>query len=155
MSSSERVRSLLGKRSVALRPPTSCLCIVMVCTDMSEADTVSRQLSELNTGYLVTYRKMADLLASTPVGTVALVILASDEAPATLGRTLRWLRDRWPRCPVAVLGDHGGDPHEMAAREGGAFYLTRPVPPEHWGALLSHVLHGQPQQEQREPHRDL
>ena len=131
-----------GRRPVVLRPPPGCLCIVMVCTDMSEADQVSQQLSELNTGYLVTYRRLQDLAYSVPAGKVALVILATNDAPALVGRTLNLMRHRWPRCPITVVGDSGGGLHEMTAREGGAYYLTRPVSPEHWVAVLSHVLSG-------------
>ncbi|MFB3891769.1 MAG: hypothetical protein ACE15C_07070 [Phycisphaerae bacterium] len=109
---------------------------------MSEADQVGRQLSELNTGCLVTYRRIEDLAQNAPAGKVALIVLATDDEPAVTGRTLKWLRHRWPRCPVTVVGDTGCGEHEMAAREGGACYLTRPVRCEEWAALLTHVLGG-------------
>ncbi len=129
------------------RPATGRLCIVMVCTDISEADQVGRQLSEVNTGCLVTYRRMEDLMYSSPTGKVALVILATDDKPAVLSRMLKWLGRRWPSCPVTVVGDEGCGDYEMAARIGGANYLTRPVAPQQWSAVLSHVLREQAQAE--------
>jgi hypothetical protein len=131
----------------ALRPTTGRMCLVMACADMSEADQVGRELLELNLGCLVTYRRSEDLVYNTPVRKVALVILAANEAPAVTRRMLKWLRNRWPRCPVAVVGETGGGEEERTAREGGALYLTRPVAPEHWSALLAHVL-GSPRQAQ-------
>jgi hypothetical protein len=41
---------------------------------------------------------------------------------------------------MMVVGDEGGGIEEMTARTGGAQYLTRPVQPEQWEALLMHVL---------------
>lgn len=135
-------RSLrLGKKPLVFRPMEACL-IVMVCSDLSEADQVSRQLSESNSGCLVTYQRVQDLIGNAPHGKVALIILATNDLPAVVARTLRWLRQHWPRCPLTVVGDVGCGEHEMAAREGGACYLTRPIAPEQWTALLSHVLGG-------------
>jgi hypothetical protein len=110
---------------------------------MSEADQIGRQLEQLDGGYLVTYRRAEDLVRNSPVGKVALVILATQDGPAVLGRTLKWLRRRWPKCPVTVVGDRGGGETELAARKEAACYLTRPVGPEQWRALLVHAL-GQP-----------
>ena len=129
----------------ALRPTGRGLCIVMVCTDMSEADQVSRQLEQVDNACLVTYRRAEDLMLNAPCGKVALIILATADAPMRVKHTLSWLRHRWPRCPITVIGDSGSGEHEMAAREGGAFYLTRPVAPEAWEAALSHALEGQEQ----------
>jgi hypothetical protein len=112
----------------------------MVCADTHEADQVGRQLSELNQGCLITYRRSEDLMYNAPTNKVALVVLAANETPAMIGRMLKWLRNRWPRCSVTVVGDEGCGEYEMTAREGGAFYLTRPVAQEQWSSLLSHVL---------------
>ena len=127
----------------AIRPAAGSLCIVMACADMSEADLVSRQLQELNKGCLVTNRRAEDLMCNAPAGMVALVILATTDAPTVLARTLKWLRRRWPGCPITVVGDVGSGRHEMVAREGAAWYLTRPVSAEEWAAILSHAL-GEP-----------
>jgi len=124
----------------AFRPGLGRSCIVMACTDISEADLVSRQLWELNNGCLVTYRRAEDIMFNAPAGKVALIILAASDTPAGLGRALRWLRRRWPRCPVTVVGDMGAGESEMAARKEAACYLTRPVSPEQWRAILAHVL---------------
>ena len=124
----------------AKRPAAQSLCIVMACADMSEADTVGRQLLELNSGCLVTYRKAEDLIYNTPAGKVALVILATEDTAVVIGRTLKWLRHRWPRCPIVVVGDSGGGQHEIVAREGAATYLTRPVSQQQWNAILAHAL---------------
>lgn len=122
----------------------------MTCEDMSEAEAVGQTLLKLNIGVLVTYRRTCDLMLNAPAGRVAVVILATKDTPAVVCRTLQWLRHHWPRCPVTVLGDTGSGELEMAAREGGASFLTRPVTCEEWTALLSHTLMGQSKVE-REP----
>jgi len=118
------------------------LCVTMVCTDSNEAEQVGRCIAELNMGCLVTYRRTQDLISSAPAGQVALVILAAKESAPAFRRALSWLRRRWPRSAFAVLGDAGGGEEEMAARQGGAMYLTRPVPDEQWTQLLAHVGRG-------------
>jgi len=115
---------------------------VMVCADMCQADIVSRQLSEVNSAYLVTYRRAEDLFFNRPTGRVALVILDTQADAADLTRTLKWLGHRWPRCPVTVVGAAGGGEEELAARSGGAFFLSRPVAPRQWADLLDSVLAG-------------
>jgi hypothetical protein len=112
----------------------------MVCTDMSEAEQVGRQLSKVDMGCLVTYRRAEDLMSNAPSGRVALVILAADEDAARTSRTLVWLRRRWSRSPMVVIGDQGGGEQELIARQGGAYYLTRPVADPQWTSMLSHVL---------------
>ncbi|MBS3735354.1 MAG: hypothetical protein KGY99_10600 [Phycisphaerae bacterium] len=107
---------------------------------MSEADQIGRALSEVNSGCLVTYRRAEDLMSNAPTGQVALVVLANDDAPVHLTRTLEWLRRRWPRCPLMVVGDEGGAAGERTARAGGAMYLARPIATEQWTALLSEML---------------
>ena len=113
--------------------------MVTVCTDASEADAVGRQLSQLDHGCWVSYRRAEDMMGNPPRSGACLVVLATNEAPHALQRTLRWLRSRWPRCPVVVVGDQGCGPHERAAREGAAGYLTRPVAPEQWAALRAYA----------------
>lgn len=124
---------------------TERLCIVVACTDAAEAADISRHVSQVHTGTLVTYRRAGDILSNAPAGRVVLIILAADGDPTAIAKTLSWMRRRWPRCPVAVIGDVGGGAVEIAARTGGASYLTRPVSPEEWAALVQHVLsmHGQ------------
>lgn len=134
-------RTRAGDKPPAIRPVETCM-IVMVCTDMSEADQVGKQLSELNKGCLVAYRKVEDLIANAPSGKVALIILATNDNAEVTARMLKWLRHQWPRCPLTVVGDGGCGEQEMAAREGGACYLARPIAPEQWAAMLSHVLGG-------------
>lgn len=127
--------------SSAKRPIVSRrLCIVMACADMSEADAVGRQLLELNSGCLVTYRTAEDLVHNAPAGRVAMVILATADTVEVIGKTLIWLRRRWPHCPITVVGDQGGGKLEMIARKTAANFLTRPVSPGQWKGLLSHVL---------------
>ena len=117
------------------------LCIVMACGDAAEAAQVGQQLLQLNIGCLITYRKADDILLNLPSGKVVLVVLATAGDPDAIQRTLRWMTRRWPRCPITVIGDIGGGEMEIAARKGGASYLTRPVAPAQWAALLRHVLH--------------
>ncbi len=140
MSRANTRRKLGCIRAEAMRPAPATACIVLVCSDVSEADEVGRQLSELNSAYLVTYRRVEDLLKNAPAGKVALMILSTQDDAATMRRTLRWLHAHWPRCPITVVGDAGETSQEIVAREGGACYLTRPVAPEQWNAVLSHVL---------------
>lgn len=116
------------------------LCIVMACGGAEEATRVGDEVSQVNSGCLVTYRKAEDVLLNAPAGRVALMILASEDDPDVIVRILRWMRRRWPHCPVVVIGDEGGGPLEMAARTGGASFLARPVSAEQWSALVSHVL---------------
>ena len=123
-----------------MRSGGSTYCVVMACADKGEADAISKLLLQQNTECIVTYRRAEDILQHQPLGRVALVILSSWETSAKLGRIIRWLKHRWPRCPVTVLGSEGGGEDEMAARQGGALYLTRPVHPEQWTDLLEHVL---------------
>ncbi len=113
------------------------VCAVMACSDMQEAAQVGRCLREQNMGCLVTYMKAEDLVLNAPAGPVALVILATNDSAPVLERTLSWLRNRWPSCPITVVGD-GTD--EMVARQGGATYLTRPVSNREWSAIVSHAF---------------
>ena len=138
----------------ALRPDRARgPCIVCVCTDASEADAIGRQLSQLDHGCSVGYRRCEDLMGNPPRLEASLVVLATDEAPRALQRTLRWLRGRWPRCSVVVVGDEGCGPQERAAREGAASYLTRPVTPQQWAALLAHAETRRPALPRRTPVR--
>lgn len=129
-----------GIRSARSTRTEGGVCIVMVCADMSEADQVGRQLLELNTGCLVTYHRSEELMLNAPAGRVALVILAGRDSPGVLRRMLKWLRRRRPQCSITVVGDKGCGEHEMAARQGAANYLTRPVARGQWAALLAHAL---------------
>ncbi len=115
-------------------------CIVMTCSDGDEASQVAEQLSQVNKGVLITYRRCADVLTNSPRGRVALIVLASMETPAELGRALNWMRNRWPNCPITVVGDTGGGNVEVAARQGGACFLARPVTRDQWQAIVSHTL---------------
>ena len=123
-----------------MRPTSRAACIVMVCTDAGEADQVSRLVVELNSRYLVTYRGVEELLTKPPVGSVALVILATREAASAIRHALTWLRNRWPRCSVTVIGNVGCGEFERTARAGGANFLTRPVTPEQWRATLTQAV---------------
>jgi len=116
------------------------LCIVMTCDDAGEAAEVGRLISQLNMVSLVTYRKSQDVLMNYPAGRVALIILANAEDPEAMGTTLAWMRHRWPHCPITVIGDRGAGELEMVARTGGASFMTRPVRPAEWSALIHHVL---------------
>jgi len=135
----------------AARPSSGAIpCVVMTCGDMSEAEIVGRKLLQMNTGVLVTYRRLVDVMHNSPTDKVALLILATQDHPTVLRPMLDWLRRRWPRCPITVIGDVGSGEHEMAARQGGANYLTRPLSDQEWANVLSQVLAGQPYQVMRE-----
>ena len=116
------------------------LYIVMACEDLGEAAQVGRQLSQVDNGALITYRRAEDVMLNRPSGRVALIILANSDDPEAIGRTLSWMRHRWPGCPIVVVGEMGGGAMELAARKGGASYLTRPVSPQQWAGMVQHVL---------------
>ena len=119
---------------------TGCLFVVLACDDAGQADAVGRRLLQMNTGALVVYGRLGDLLANPPAGRIAAAIVDTHEPQASVRGALDWLRSRWPRCPVTVIGDAGGGDQEMAARQGGATFLTRPVTEEQWMSLLGHAL---------------
>lgn len=116
------------------------LYIVMACEDLGEAAQVGGQLSQVDNGALITYRRAEDVMLNRPSGRVALIILANSDDPEAIGRTLSWMRHRWPGCPIVVVGEMGGGAMELAARKGGASYLTRPVSPQQWAGMVQHVL---------------
>jgi DNA-binding response OmpR family regulator len=111
----------------------------MVCDDDDEAQEIGREISKVNTGCLRTYWDLFDLIETPPQGRIAAVILATRSDPETMRQTLQWMRHRWPRCPVTVVGDVGGEEHELAARENGANFLTRPVTSAQWRAIVDHA----------------
>ena len=124
----------------ASAPEVPIAYIVTVCTDMSEAEVIGHSVLQLDTGFLITYCRTADLRASPPAGEVALFVLATDASPEEVQRTLEWLRHYWPQSTVAVVGGVGAEQAELAARVGGAAYLVRPVGPEQWQALIRHAI---------------
>ena len=128
-----------GENSIGLRTGER-FYIVMACEDLGEAAQVGKQLSQVNNGALITYRRAEDVMLNCPSGRVALIILANSDDPETMGRILSWMRHRWPCCPAVVIGETGGGDMEIAARKGGASYLTRPVSPQQWAGLVQHVL---------------
>lgn len=135
----------MGARDVtsttpAMRLASGRVCVLMTAAQKSEADEVGRKLLEQNEACFVTYQEAEELLSNVPVGRIALVILAADESPSVIRGVLGRLRGRWMNCPLAVIGDIGGGEHEMAARECGAFFFTRPVSREQWSALVEHAV---------------
>lgn len=125
--------------SPALRPGRSARFIVMACDDPDEASQVGQELLQLNSGRLRVYDGIWQFMEHPPREHVAAVILATRDDPETMGQTLQWTRHRWPRCSVAVIADTGGDGHEMAARENGANFFTRPVTSAQWRAIVCHA----------------
>jgi hypothetical protein len=117
----------------------------MACDNALEAQEVGQQLSQVNNGSLITYRRADDILLNIPRGPVVLIVLAGDDAPQTIESTLLWIRRRLPRSQVAVVGNVGGGDLEMTARKGGAIFLSRPVTSQQWEALIKHVFHMQGQ----------
>ncbi len=79
-------------------------------------------------------------MLNAPTGRISLIIVAGSCDPIKVGRTLNWMRHRWSRCPITVVGDEGGGDLEMAARVNGACYLTRPVSERAWAGMLEHTL---------------
>ena len=124
----------------AVQVGKECSVVVIICDDAARAEDVGRRVLNLNRCMLVTYQRPESMRCSMPAGPVAAVIVDLRAPAPVIGRTVQWLRHRWPRCPVTVVGDVGGGEFEMVARKGGASYLTRPVTDKHWSGLLSHVL---------------
>ena len=124
----------------AYRRPVGSTDIVMVCRGSTEGRQVSDMLSELGAGTLALYEKVEDLALNAPAGAVSLAIIAGENDPAILERSLRWLR-RWrPAAACAVIADPGRSDLEIAARSMGAGYFVRPVAPDQWRALLAHAV---------------
>lgn len=122
-----------------MRPGRSEKCIVMACDDCDEADQIDQEISKVNNGRLRTYYGLFDLMENPPQERIVAAILATRADPETIGQTLQWMRHRWPRCPMTVVGDVGGQEHELAARENGANFLTRPVTSSQWRAIVDHA----------------
>jgi hypothetical protein len=135
----EMYRDVSG-RAPALRPGRWERCIVVVFDDRDEAEAIDRELSQVNSSRLRAYEDLWRLLEHPPCEDVAAVILATRDDPETIGQTLQWARHRWPRCLVTVIGDVGGEGHEMAARENSANFLTRPVTSVQWRAVVRHAI---------------
>ena len=112
----------------------------MVCENLGEAAEVGKLLTKVNTGSLITYRRVADVLLNAPASRIALIILANSDSPVTVGMTLKRMRRRWPNCPIVVVGDEGAGEFEMSARIEGASYLVRPVSSTQWASMIEHVL---------------
>ena len=136
-------------------PPTyEVMCVVIVDAHRQEVEQISRLLAglQMNTGSLVTYRRMMDLIHCPPPSShVAMVVLAADDPPEVLTRDLHWLRNRYLRSAMVVVDDDGGGRRELAARIGGANYLTRPIHSGQWAGLLSHALSPQALVDRTEP----
>lgn len=124
-------------------PTYEVMCVVIVDAHWQEVEQISRLLAglQINTGSLLTYRRIVDLInCPPPSGHVAMVVLASDDPPEVLTRALHWLRNRYLYSAMVVVGDDGCGERELAARIGGANYLTRPMHSGQWAGLLSHAL---------------
>jgi DNA-binding response OmpR family regulator len=124
----------------AMRPGRSVGCIVMACDDRDEAQEIGREIVQVNSSCLRAYDGVLEFVEHPPREHVVAVILATRDDPETMGQTLQWTRHRWPRCPVTVVCDTGGEGHEMAARENGANFLPRPVAASQWRAVIRHAI---------------
>jgi len=115
-------------------------CIIMVCKNDYEVDQVSGLLFQVNSATLITYRRLEDLILNRPTGEVVLFILADGDEVKMLEKMLEWSHSRWPYSSMVVIGDEGEGEMEIAARKGGAYYLTRPVSQWEWKALIQHPV---------------
>jgi hypothetical protein len=95
----------------------------------------------VNIGSIVVYHRLVDLLHAPPRGEdLGLIVLGDQIEPAALVRTLRWLARQYPLATLAVLADTGSGACEVAARLGGAVFLTRPYQQPDWSDLLGHTV---------------
>lgn len=124
----------------ALRPGRWERCIVVACEDHDDTEAIDRELSQVKRSRLRAYEGLWQLREHPPRQDVAAVILATSDDPETIGQTLQWARHRWPRCLATVVGDVGGESQEMAARQNGANFLTRPVTKVQWRAVVRHAI---------------
>jgi hypothetical protein len=109
----------------------------MVCGDQEETGRIEEEFSKVESGCLQVYTKIVDLMNNLPTGRVVSVIVATTDGPSIMGQALSWIRHRWPRCSITVIGDVGCNGLEMAARRNSANFLTRPVTTEEWTAILT------------------
>ena len=119
-------------------PSDGGVCIV-ICARSDEADQIGQRLSHLDSGCLLAYERIRDMVRNAPVGDVDLVVLATDTGPRTLRKTLLWIKRRWRGCVCVVVSNNTRRVTEMAAREHGALYLHGPVYPEQWDGVLRGV----------------
>ncbi len=114
--------------------------VALICAGGSEVQQAAQAVLQLNNGCLVTFQRVMDLLHNCPVGRLNMIIVSSQGQAQTLEDGLSRLRQRWPHCPLAVIGGKGAGAHELVARQHAAAYLTRPVTQLQWSALVSAVL---------------
>lgn len=126
----------VARKASALRLSQYGSCIVAVCENQREAEEINSAFLKVSHGCLQWYTQISDLMKNLPTRRVVSLILATGDSPAAMGQTLRWMRYRWPRCLITVVGDVGCSSHEMAARQNGASYLIRPVTAEEWTAVI-------------------
>ena len=125
----------------AMRLAQDRINVALVCAGGSEVQQAAQAVLQLNNGCLVAFQQVMDLLHNCPVGKLNMIIFVSSQGQAeSIEDGLGRLRQRWPHCPLAVIGDLGGGAHELVARQHAAAYLTRPVTQAQWSALVSAVL---------------
>jgi len=134
----------------AMRPTDEGACAIALCARAGEVDRLGRLITTVNNGSLISYRRWEDFICNPPRSAIGMFVVGADEAPADLLQALHWLRERYPRHLIVVVGDEGGGEQEMTARRGGASYVTRPVPAETWWQLLSHAFAGRVRASQAE-----
>ncbi len=125
----------------AMRLAKKRLNVALVCAGGCEVQQLAQAVLQSNSGCLVTFQRVTDLLHNSPAGKLSMIIVSSEGQADTLGEGLGRLRHRWPHCPLAVVGGLGSGAHELVARQHAAVYLTRPVTQAQWLALVSAVLH--------------
>ena len=126
-----------GKNKAAVSPAGVRSCVVLITQDANETEMVGEFISKVNMCVHVTYRRLEDFMLSPPVHPVTMVIIATTSPPELTRRVLAWIRNRWRRCSVTVIGETGSGLYELQARMGGANFLTRPVADGEWAALFS------------------
>ena len=112
----------------------------MACEDPDEPQQIGHEIRQLNNSCLRAFDGVWQFMENPPREHVVAVILATRDDPETMGQALQWMRHRWPHCPVTVVSDVGGEGHEMAARQNGANFLTRPVTLAQWRAVVRHAI---------------
>lgn len=128
-----------GKYPAVVPPACARPCVVLACRDAQEAEQVGRALLKVNMCVQVTYGRLEDFMLNPPLHQVTVAILATNDPPELTGQALAWIRNRWPRCCIAVVADAGKGASELTARMGGANFLARPVTDDEWAGLFSRL----------------
>jgi hypothetical protein len=106
----------------------------------SEVDGIGRCLTRVDAGRVFAFQQSKDVQANIPAGDVDLVVLTASRSLDAVERMLRWIRHRWPKSLILVLGEDGSDLLERKARQNGALFMPRPISDKLWKSVLDGAI---------------